>query len=152
MSRPRDLSEGLERNTEVDILPTTVDDRRRPDHVTTSLCGHLDRLSRRTTGRDNVLDDEHPLVGLEGETPPQSQPPLPPLGKQRSYAKSPADFVADDDPTEGRGHHDGRVQSTNPIGDRGTKDCSMLGMLEYERALEIASTVQTGRELEVSLQ
>ena len=141
MSGPRDLRESLEGHTEVETRPPSVDHRRRPDQLTASFRRHAHRLPRRTAGGDDILDDEHPIVGLERKPSPQRQPPITPLGKQPTYAKSPSDFVTDHDTTERRGHDDSRLQAPSPIGDRRTKNCRPVWMLEHEGALEIAGTV-----------
>jgi len=63
---------------------------------------HIDRLLRRTARCDDILHDENFLTRRDGESSPQRQFAVLPLGKNRSNTKRTANLLSDDDAAKRR--------------------------------------------------
>ena len=76
-----------------------------------------------------------------------------PLGEDRAHAERAADLLADDDAAERRRQHDGRPQAARRDRAMARPSASACcGMLQHERALQVAGAVQPGGQAEVALE
>ena len=107
------------------------------------------RLARRAAGRDDVLDDEHAIGWRQREAAAQRQRAVLTLGEHRADAERAPDFLADDDAAERRRQDDGRLQVRVRVRQRVAERVGELGILQHERALQVAVAVQPGRQPEV---
>ncbi len=83
---------------------------------------------------------------------PQRELAILPLGKYRAHAERARDFMSDDEAAERRREHGGDAGRRQQPGQRAAERLGMRRMLQHERALEIAATVQAGRQPEVPLE
>ena len=83
------------------------------------------------------------------EAAAQRQRAVLPLGEQRAHAERARDFLADDDAAERRRQHDRRLQMPRALGERAPERVGELGILQHQRALQVAVAVQPRRQPEV---
>ena len=141
--------EGVKRHIQILMAAAAVDDRRRRDHRRARAAGDRHRLARRTTGRDDVFNDQHSLPCVQGKASPQRQRAVLALRENGPDAQRAGDLVADDDAAEGRGEDSRRLQLADACRNFHPAGLGFAGMLENERALQIAGAVQPGREPEM---
>ena len=67
-------------------------------------------------------------------------------------AQCAADFLADDDAAERRRQHDRRTEIARAVRDGATERLRIIGMLQHDRALQVAGTVQPRRQPEVAFE
>lgn len=149
MRRPGHLSERFESDAEVQIATAAIDNRGCTDNLRPEVARDVDRFSGRLTGRDDILDHEDALAGVESKPPSQHQLTITALGKHRSHAKRSRDLVSDDQPPKrGRQHHL-RCPTSDTVPRRHSERRRVLRVLKNECALKISGTVKTRRQLEV---
>ena len=147
-----DGDERVERDVEARLPAASVDDRRGADHLPARGDRHLDRLARRAARREHVFDDEHAIVAREHEPAPQREHAVLPFGEERADAERARHLMADHDAAERRRQDDGRAQRLGRDGNLAAECFGVDGMLQHERALQVAAAVQAGRQPEVPIE
>jgi hypothetical protein len=128
----------MERNVEILVASAAVDDRSGPHDNGTRAAGDVDRLARRSSGGHHVLDDQDALPAVKREPPSQHQATVLTFRKDRPHAEGPGHFLADDDTAERRRQNHLRSEISNALGDFTAAGVGLLGVLQHERALEVA--------------
>ena len=78
-----------------------------------------------------------------------------PSWRSAKMARTPSaapDFLSDDDAAERGRQHDGRAEVARALRDGAAERLGVGGMLQHERALQVAGTVKPGRQTEVALE
>ena len=143
MRRPRHLGEGLETNAHVHIWTAPIDDRRGADNFASPVARDVDRLPGRLAGRDDVLDDQDSLTGVEPKPASQRQTTVAALGKHGTNAECARHLVSDDHTPESRRQHHPRCPASRVVGHGRPESRRMFGVLEDQRTLEISGAVKT---------
>ena len=118
------------------------------------MLGHGDGLERALARRDDVLDDQHALAGLDPEAAAQRERAVDALGEDRAHAEAAPDLVADDQAAHRRReHHVDLVARRLHL----RREClaerlGVGGVLQDQRALQVAGAVQPGGQDEVALE
>lgn len=98
MCRPSHLSERLESNAEVQIVTAAIDDCSGANNLRPEVARDVDRFPGRSTGRNDILDHQDALAGVESKPPSQHQLAVAALCKHRSHTKRSRHLVSDDQP------------------------------------------------------
>ena len=93
------------RHTYVRRTRRSIDDRRSANDVSTCFDQRIDRLARRSSGRDHVFDDKRLLTRRNSKTSAQRHLPRFALGPDESCPQRARDFVPDHDSADRRGRH-----------------------------------------------
>ena len=86
------------------------------------------------------------------EAAAQRQRAVLPLREDRAHAERTADLLADDHTAERRRHHDGRSEIARAVRERRAERLRVARMLQDERALQIARTVQPRGQTEMPVE
>ena len=139
-------------NIETLLAAAPVDDGRRTDHGGTGCAGDVNGLARRSSGRDDIFDDEHALSGFEGKTASQHEPAVLTLSENRPHSEGSTHFLPDDDAAQGgREDHLG-TQFPHFRTDLNTAGLGFTWMLQDQCTLQITRTVQSGGQSEVTFE
>ena len=142
----------MERHIEPRRAATAIDNRRGADDLRPRRLRNLHGLSRGAARRQHVLDDEDAIAPTEREPPAQHKYAILPFGENRAHAEPTADFLADDDAAKRRRKHHVGPQIARPVADGTPQRFSVPRMLQYERRLQVARTVESGREAEMPIE
>ena len=129
-----------------------IDDGCGGDDAGTRRTSHLNGFARGASGRHDILNDQHPIVGVQGKTAPQRQRPVLAFGKDGTDTKRPCDFVTDNNAAQGRRQNHGRPQGADTVGDPGAAGLGLTWMLQDKGALQVAWAVQPGSQPEVAFE
>ena len=109
----------------------SIDDRRSANDVSTCFDQRIDRLARRSSGRDHVLDDKRLLTRRNRKTSAQRHLPRFALGPDKSCPKRARDFVPDHDSADRRGRHQPNPLPRKLARDRFSERCRLLRKLKH---------------------
>ena len=112
----------------------------------------VDRFLNASAARDHVFGDNEAFALVDLESAPQSESAGFFFDKDVAFAQRAPDFLADDDPAEGRGDHGVAIEVAQLI-------CELLanlrrdpGVLKENGALEILAAVQAGAQNEMAVE
>src|SRR6185503_194752 len=81
------------RHVQALLTTAAVDNRRGPNHLRSRCAGDINRLPRRSSGRDDVLNDQHLLTRRERKSAAKHQLAVLPLGKEGPDSKGATDLL-----------------------------------------------------------
>lgn len=96
--------EANEGDAEVHLTATAVDQGGDREDFGLVRLDDADSFGSSAAEGDDVLDDEAPLAGCEGEASSEDEAAIFFLGEDEPGAELAGDFLADDQPSEGRGN------------------------------------------------
>jgi hypothetical protein len=129
-------------NAKINRTTAAIDQRSSPDDDPASSPDHLHHFARRSTRRDDVLDDKNVFARLKLKTAPQLHSALAPFGEERPNPERPRNLVRNNHSTKRR--RDDQIDPRNPIVTKHTgHECrtELLGhrrMLQHQRTLQIS--------------
>src|SRR5438874_443605 len=101
----------------------------------------VDRLLNASAARDYIFDNHEFLAVVDLKSAAQRQFFVFFLDENVTFAERPRDFLADDDPAEGRGDHRVAIEASQFIGEHPAHSLGDVGVLEKNRALKILATM-----------
>lgn len=104
------------------------------------------RLSGRSSGGDHVLNDEGFFFRMDLETASQSEHIIVSFYENGPAAEIPAEFMSDNDGSDGRGNDQVGLFLSQAVGQQGRTGFRISGPLQYFGALEILRTVKARTE------
>jgi hypothetical protein len=117
------------RDRKVNVPAAPVQDRANPHDNALPLLYQVDNLTHRPACRRHVLYSQNTLPWQHLQATSQRHHSLLALAKQRPDAEGPGDFLANDNPTNGRGYHGIKSQVTKTVGNPPSERFGMLGVL-----------------------
>ena len=150
--RDRERGQRVIRHIEALLTAAAVDNRRGPNDLRAGCARHVNRLARRSSGRHDVLDDQHLLARRERKSPAKHQLAVLPLGKDGPDSEGTTDLLPDDNSAKRRRKDDLRAQTFDPLGNVRPAGLGMRRMLQNQRALQIPRTVKAGGQPKMPLE
>ena len=130
----------------------TVDDHADARDLSAVRPDDVDRLLHAAAACDHVFGYDKSLVRPDLKTAPQYEAASFFLHENVAFPERAPDFLADNNPAEGRGNDGVAFEGAQLVGEPSANISGNLGMLKQQRALEELTTVQTRPQNEMTVE